>query len=78
MLQNCIRCINRDLVTRRVSVLDAQVVVVDIYVEIRQDQSVFNELPDDPGHLVAINIYNWIRYFNFAGHQTPPSSSRLR
>ena len=32
MLQNCIRCINRDLVTRRVSVLDAQVVVVDVYI----------------------------------------------
>ena len=36
--------------------LDAEVVVLELDVEVRQDQLVLDELPDDPGHLVAVEL----------------------
>ena len=36
--------------------LDAEVVVLQIDVEVRKDQLVLDELPDDPGHLVAVEL----------------------
>ncbi|AFT99004.1 NADP-dependent isocitrate dehydrogenase [Nocardia brasiliensis ATCC 700358] len=48
--------IDGDLVVCLVPVLDAQVVVLEVHVEIRMDQLVLDELPDDPGHLVAVEF----------------------
>jgi hypothetical protein len=44
------------LVVRGVTVLDAKVVVLELHVEVRHDQLVFDELPDDAGHLVAVEL----------------------
>jgi hypothetical protein len=54
------RCIERHLVVRLVAVLDPQIVVLQIDVEIRQDELVLDELPDDARHLVAIELYDRI------------------
>ena len=48
--------VDRDLVVGRVAVLDAEVVVVELDVEVRQDQPVLDELPDDARHLVAVEL----------------------
>jgi hypothetical protein len=48
--------IDRHLVVGRVALLDGQVVVVELDVEVRQDQLVLDELPDDPRHLVAVEL----------------------
>ena len=48
--------VDRDLVVGGVAVLDAEVVVVELDVEVRQDQLVLDELPDDPRHLVAVHL----------------------
>ena len=48
--------VDRDLVVGRVAVLDAEVVVLELDVEVRQDQLVLDELPDNPGHLVAVEL----------------------
>ena len=48
--------IDGDLVVGRVAVLDAEVEVVELDVEVRQDELVLDELPDDPGHLVAVHL----------------------
>ena len=48
--------VDRHLVVGRVAVLDAEVVIVQVDVEIGQDQLVLDELPDDPGHLVAVEL----------------------
>ena len=48
--------VDRDLVVGGVAVLDAEVVVVEVDVEVRQDQLVLDELPDDAGHLVAVHL----------------------
>ena len=50
-----------DLVVGGVAVLDAEVVVLQVDVEVRQDQLVLDELPDDPGHLVAVELDDRVR-----------------
>src|SRR5665647_2209484 len=48
--------VDRHLVSCGVAVLDAQVVVLKVDVEVRKDQAVLDELPDDPRHLVAVEL----------------------
>src|SRR5262249_45834493 len=48
--------IDRDLVVGLVALLHAKVVVEKIDVEIRMDQLVLDVVPDDPGHLVAVEL----------------------
>jgi hypothetical protein len=48
--------VDGDLVVGGVAVLDAQVVVFQVDVEVGQDQLVLDELPDDAGHLVAVEF----------------------
>ena len=48
--------IDRHLVVGRVAVLDAEVEVVQVDVEIGVDQLVLDQLPDDAGHLVAVEL----------------------
>ena len=52
--------INGDLVISRVTVLHAKVVVLKLDVEVREDEALFNELPDDASHLVAVEFDDWI------------------
>ena len=48
--------VDGDLVVGRVAVLDAEVEVFEVDVEIGMDQLVLDELPDDAGHLVAVEF----------------------
>lgn len=48
--------VDRHLVVSCITVFDAQVVIFEIEVEIRVDQLVLDELPDDAGHLVAVEF----------------------
>ena len=48
--------VDGDLVVGLVAVLDAEVVIEEIDVEIGMDQLVLDELPDDAGHLVAVEL----------------------
>ena len=48
--------VDGDLVVGLVALLDAEVVVEQVDVEIGMDQLVLDELPDDPGHLVAVHF----------------------
>ena len=45
-----------DLVVGRVAALDPEVVVLQLHVQVRQDQLVPDERPDDPRHLVAVEL----------------------
>jgi hypothetical protein len=58
VLLDRVRCINSDLVVSSVTRLDAQVVVLKIDVEVRVDQAILDELPDDASHLVTIEFYD--------------------
>jgi hypothetical protein len=48
--------IDGDLVVGLVALFDAEVVVLEVDVEIGVDQLVLDELPDDAGHLVAVEF----------------------
>ena len=52
--------IHRDLVVGGVAVLHRQVVVVQLDVQEREDQLVLDPLPDDAGHLVAVDVHDGI------------------
>jgi hypothetical protein len=53
------------LVVGFVTVFDSQIVVFDIYIQVREDEFFFDEFPNDTGHFVAIKLHDGIRYFNF-------------
>ena len=59
--------VDRHLVVGGVAVLDAEVVVLDRQVEERQDQLVLDQLPDDAGHLVAVEVDDGVRHLDL-GH----------
>ena len=48
--------VDRDLVVGRVAALDPEVEVLELDVEVGQDQLLLDERPDDPGHLVAVEL----------------------
>ena len=48
--------IDGDLIIGRVAVLDAEIVIFELDVEIGQDQLLLDEVPDDAGHLVAVEF----------------------
>src|SRR5690606_26830206 len=48
--------VDGDLVVGVVTVLDAEVVVLEVDVEVWVDERVFDPLPDDAGHLVAVEF----------------------
>ncbi len=50
------RGFDRDPVFARVAALDPEVVVLQLDVEVGKDQLLFDERPDDPGHLVAVEL----------------------
>jgi hypothetical protein len=48
--------VHRHLVVGFVALEDAEVVVFEVDVEVGQDQLLLDEVPDDPGHLVAVEL----------------------
>ncbi|ABC91098.1 NADP-dependent isocitrate dehydrogenase protein [Rhizobium etli CFN 42] len=48
--------VDRHLVVGGVAIFDREVVIVDIEVEIRMDQLILDELPDDACHFIAVEI----------------------
>ena len=48
--------VHGDLVVGPVAVLEAEVVVLGLEVDVRADELVFDDLPDDAGHLVAVHL----------------------
>ena len=51
-----LRGVDRDLVVGRVAALDPEVEVLELDVEVGQDQLLLDERPDDPRHLVAVEL----------------------
>ncbi len=56
--------VDGDLIVGGVAVLDRQIVIFDVEVEIGQDQLVLDQLPDDAGHLVAVEIDDRVRHLD--------------
>ncbi|MEL7173101.1 MAG: hypothetical protein AAFN05_09095, partial [Pseudomonadota bacterium] len=56
--------VDGDLVIGLVARFDAEVVVLQVDVEIGQDQLLFDESPDNPGHLVPIELDDGVLYLD--------------
>src|SRR6056297_2843481 len=67
------RSVDRDLIVGRVAVFDAEVVVLQIDIEVLQDQLVLDELPDDAGHLIAVEFDDGVLNLDL-GHGSPHRS----
>ena len=68
--------VDRDLVVGGVAALDAEVVVLQVDVEVRQDQLLLDERPDDAGHLVAVELDDRVVDLDL-GHQRSLTSACL-
>src|SRR5208282_4013883 len=62
-----VRGVDRDLVVGGVAVLHGKVVVLQLDIQVGQDQLVLDVLPDDPGHLVAVEFDDGVRHLDL-GH----------
>jgi hypothetical protein len=69
--------VDGDLVVGGVAVLDAEVVVVEVHIQVRMDQPVLDELPDDPGHLIAVQLYDGPYHLDLR-HLSPLACVRTR
>ena len=56
-----------DLIVSGVTVLDAQIEVLDVQVQVRSNQLILDELPDDSGHLVTIELNNGLGNSDLGG-----------
>src|SRR5690606_33753393 len=57
--------VDRDLVVGLVALFDAQVVVLEVDVEVRVDERVLDLLPDDASHLIAVELDDGSFYLDF-------------
>ena len=57
--------IEGDLIIGGVTVLDAQVEILDVDVEVGEDQLLLDKLPDDAGHLIAVHVDDGVRNLDF-------------
>jgi len=55
-----LRAINCNLIVRLIPILEPQVVVLEVDVQVRVDELVLDVLPDDAGHLVAVQFHHWV------------------
>ena len=59
--------VDGDLIVGAVALFDAEVIIQKVEIEIGQDQLFLDEIPDDPGHLVAVHLNNGIGHLDL-GH----------
>lgn len=48
--------INGDLVVGLITVLETEIIVLEVDIKVRVDELVLDRLPDDTGHLIAIEL----------------------
>ena len=63
--------IDGDPVVGAVAFLNAQVVIQQVDIEVGQDQLRLDEIPDDPGHFVAVDIDDRVVHLDL-GHRCGP------
>ena len=57
--------IDRDLVIGFIAFFNGKVIISEIDIQIGMNEFIFDKLPDDAGHLIAIKLDNRICYFDF-------------
>ena len=59
--------IDGDLIVSGVTVLNAEIEVLNVKVQVRGDKLILNELPDDSGHLITVELGNGLGHCNLSG-----------
>lgn len=52
--------INGDLVVGLITILESEIVVLEVDVEVWVDELVLDVLPDDAGHLITVQLHHWV------------------
>lgn len=55
------------MIAYSVTVLNAKIVVLDVKIQVWEDELFLDELPNDSGHLIAIEVDNGVLDVDFAG-----------
>jgi hypothetical protein len=63
--------VDRHLVGGLVAILDRQVVIVEVHIEVGVNQLVLDVLPDDAGHLVAVEFHDGAGHLDFRHSNGP-------
>ena len=58
VLLDSLGSIERDLVVGLVTVWQTKIVVLEVDVKVWVDELVFDDLPDDPGHLITVQLHH--------------------
>jgi hypothetical protein len=58
--------LNGDFVISLISVLHAEVEVLDLEIEERKNKLIPDGLPDDSGHLITVELSNWVVYLDLS------------
>lgn len=61
------RCDMSMMIAYSVTVLNAKVVVLDVKIQVWEDELFLDELPNDSGHLITIEVDNGVLDVDFAG-----------
>src|SRR5436190_16445503 len=61
MLADGVGRVDGDLIAGRVAMLDPEIEVLEIDIEVRKDETLADHLPDDAGHLVAVELDDGLR-----------------
>ena len=61
--------VNSDLVIGSITFLDAQIEVLDVWVQVRQDEFIFYDVPDDSSHLITVHLNYRVFDFDSSFHE---------
>lgn len=67
VLLDSLGSIDGDLIVGLVTVLEAEIVVLEVNIEVRVDELVLDGLPDDTGHLVAVELDDGVLDLDLGG-----------
>jgi len=56
-----------DLIVSGITVLDAEIEVLDIQITMREDELLLDELPDNSGHLISVHLDNGVSDLDLGG-----------
>ena len=75
MLLDGIGRVDGYLIVGRIAVFDREIIIVQINIKIRMNQLFLDQIPDDAGHLIAVEFNDRIGNF-YLGHYGSPSVLR--
>ena len=61
---DCLSSLNGNLIVGGVTILHAEIEVLDIQVQVREDKLILDQLPDNSGHLITVHLDDGIGYLD--------------